>query len=775
MGNIQVPPKYEHSAADAKKTSALSYAEMLKARLSGYLLLLLAGWFIFSYIAVSLFANKRFAAELAQQARELDHTADAVSYNFDRSLSFLTVIPATVADNFNVISTIRLLNKHASWKKDSPEVKRTFLNSNHEVTALELNLVSQKKDLDVDVIWVLSPEGDCIASSNYDQPESFVGISYADRAYFKSAMAGQPGKQYAVGRQTNIPGLFFSAPIFDGGTVIGAVVVKIDIARLAKWFSRFNCFVADTAGVVILSSDKVLEHYALANAPVFQMTPTARDKQYKRKDFPILNINIFDYESLSYPVITLPGSDSSFMMTLGRPGRDGYTVFTYGNIVGAKQLRTLKWQLTLLVFVSGTGLILIVVGIRQYLRDMRKSLIAAEASSRAKGMFLANMSHEIRTPMNGIIGMTELCLATNLDSIQQKYLNAVKVSADNLLSIINDILDFSKIEEGKTELSRIPFSLCATIEQALLSIATLATAKQVEVLFKPSPDIPKVLTGDPDRLRQILLNLVGNAVKFSNGGEVLVSVAPVEVTDMLCRLSFSVVDEGIGISAEKLNKIFEQFEQGDLSTTKTYGGTGLGLAISKDLVELMGGTLSVKSELGKGSTFSFTVPFEIRNTPHSLNVQEPPENNTATTADSSESKILDILVAEDVPINQMLIETILAQYGHAVTLVENGEQAVQAWQAKSGSYDLILMDVQMPVMDGLQATCRIRELEAVSGGHIPIIAMTAYAMKEDMDRCREVGMDDYISKPFHAESILTVLKKVIGSYYHHRHDGVCHE
>jgi signal transduction histidine kinase/CheY-like chemotaxis protein len=436
-------------------------------------------------------------------------------------------------------------------------------------------------------------------------------------------------------------------------------------------------------------------------------------------------------------------------------------VFTYVKAAEPRQLRTLKWQLTLLVFSAGAGLIMIIAGTRRYLRDMRKALIAAEAASHAKGTFLANMSHEIRTPMNGIIGMTELCLRTSLDAKQQQYLNAVKVSADNLLTIINDILDFSKIEEGKIELSRTPFILRLTVEQAMQSVAMQAAEKMVELIYRPSPDIPEALRGDPGRLRQILINLVGNAVKFTDSGRVLVSVSVVEFSENICLLSFSVEDEGIGISAEKLDKIFIPFEQGDLSTTKAYGGTGLGLTITKNFVELMGGSISVKSELGKGSTFTFTIPFEIVTTPESLADLESSEYMSVSDTDSQDNGKLDILVAEDVSINQLLIETILSRHGHTVTLVDNGEQAVQAWQSKNSSFDIIFMDVQMPVMDGLQATCRIRELENERGGHIPVIAMTAYAMKEDMDRCREAGMDDYISKPFHYEDLLTVIKNVI--------------
>jgi signal transduction histidine kinase/CheY-like chemotaxis protein/HPt (histidine-containing phosphotransfer) domain-containing protein len=873
----------------------LIHAGFLKSRSSLILLILLSGWLLVSFIAVSAVSNSRYAADLKQYSAELNKSATAVTYHFERSLSFLHVIPTTVADNIAVVTTLRSLEKQKNWIKSAPKDKRLFLNSRQDVTELNLHLATQKKDMGVDVIWVLAPNGDCIASSNYDSPESFVGISYSDRAYFKSAMAGERGKQYAVGRQTNIPGLFFSAPVYNRDSMIGAIAVKIDTAKLSRWFDRFNCFVTDAEGVIILASDKSLEHHALVDAPVFKMSPEARDKQYKRRDFPVLEIIEFGGQLSSYPAFTLPGSNSTCMLERSKPGKDGYTVFSYEVITKPEQMFNVKWQLTTLVFISGAAIILLFTGTRRYVSSMRESLAIAESANQAKSTFLANMSHEIRTPMNGIIGMTDLCLATEITTEQRKYLDAVKSSADNLLSIINDILDFSKIEVGMTKLDNLPFLLCTTVGQALQSINIRAAEKKLEVLFNPAPDTPDALIGDPGRLRQILINLVGNAIKFTANGQILVIIRKVEEDDTGCLLSFTVQDEGIGIPAEKLNKIFDPFEQADLSTTKSYGGTGLGLSISRNLVELMGGTIRVESEVGKGSSFTFTARFGIQQQSQPvlgamsleghtalivddvainrtllanflekwgiiaslaesgtvamkmldesirretsfdfvlIDVQMPeydgwqlvedirhqpvydsvycilmpsagmrgdsqrcrelrvdgyitkpiiytevhdllcmliasgsslqhPENVPVTRYQVLENRQrLSILVAEDVPINQLLIETVLVRYGNAVTLVETGDEAVKAWQNGANSYDLIFMDVQMPVMDGLQATRMIRELEA-GQKHIPIIAMTAYAMKEDMKKCFEAGMDDYISKPFQPEDILSVINRLV--------------
>jgi PAS domain S-box-containing protein len=400
---------------------------------------------------------------------------------------------------------------------------------------------------------------------------------------------------------------------------------------------------------------------------------------------------------------------------------------------------------------------------KRALAAMRQAVEAAEAASRAKTRFVANISHELRTPMNGILGMTELALDTPLTDEQREYLTMIKSSAESLLGLLNEVLDFSKIEAGKIDLEAVDFCLRDALTLTLKSLGYRARAKGLELLHEVDERVPVYLTGDPGRLKQILVNLVGNAIKFTERGTIMVRVrlhggrptATAGTAPGPCMVHFSVSDTGIGIPADKQAAIFRPFEQADGELNRKYGGTGLGLAIVVWLVELMGGEVWLESEVGKGSTFHVTAVFGIP----ARSVAEPTAPAEPAAPTPAASRTLEILLADDHEVNRKLLVALFARKGHKITTASSGQQALELMERQP--FDLVLMDVQMPGMDGLTVTQAIRAREGAGSRRTPIIALTAHSLEGDRERFLSAGMDGFVSKPFKFHELFAEIARVL--------------
>ncbi|MTI38590.1 PAS domain-containing hybrid sensor histidine kinase/response regulator [Fulvivirga lutimaris] len=482
------------------------------------------------------------------------------------------------------------------------------------------------------------------------------------------------------------------------------------------------------------------------NGNILYHNPSVEDTLGHAPDS-LIGKNFFNYIKPS----TLKSFKSEFKKSISKP-YDESIEFRF--LCKDNSFRYLEFNSINLKHKGGVeGLILDCRDITQRKKDAEELLRA----QKAKEQFLANMSHEIRTPINGISGMVNLLSETNSEKDKKQYLNAIKNSTESLKVIINDILDLSVIESGKLKFEKIGFNIRYQLGAVLDTFLYQSKEKGIELNYSIEPEADKVLLGDPARLNQVLINLISNAVKFTHVGEIRIDVSLLKKKNSLKYIQFRVSDTGVGIPTEKIHHIFDSFTQADASVTRRYGGTGLGLTIVKELIELQNGTIHVESQENQGTVFTFMIPYEEGDT---TDLVHPKSSKKFSETLKHSLKDLRVLLIEDNDINRLYAINILKKWNCIVDGAENGFIGVE--KLKSGEYDIILMDVQMPIMDGYEATRTIRKTFEDTKSKIPIIALTANAIKGDIDKCKAVGMNDYLSKPFHPEALFKVITKYIG-------------
>ena len=626
-------------------------------------------------------------------------------------------------------------------------------------------------------IFVTDAEGSCIFSSN----PGLVGRSYADWQPVQRALGGMfTLEDFDVGKITKKLTAIVAGPVDTGAQIAGALVIICDFPRIVDYgkneageiktslLSPAGVFEAHEDQALMGNDDEVfLELYSQLQAAGRQgerVSYTLRGEDYT---------GFAKVEPLSKWIVISSGRDSEIFDSARKVGFTvfgislaallvvSFVVLRFANgilstllslISYAKRVSEGKFDSRLETTTREDELGVLHNSLERLVGTLQEMIFKTQEVSRMKGEFLANMSHEIRTPINAIMGMAHLALRdTEMSEKQHDYLDKIQIAARSLLGVINDILDISKIEAGKLVLESVPFNIRKLLDDTAAIHQINVNAKSLFLIVDCADDVPDFLVGDPLRIGQVLNNILSNGIKFTERGGVKVGCRLLKTDRGSATIRIDISDTGIGISEEQLAKLFQPFTQADASITRQFGGTGLGLAISRSLLGLMGGSLDVSSEPGIGSTFSLTVPFPI-----AVGVTELLDDGIPTTEDFERLDLQEkvILIAEDNMINQTILEELVSPSKARLILAENGREAVEA--VRRGKVDLILMDMQMPIMDGLQATKAIRQMPEWDG--LPIIAVSANAMKEDREEGLAAGMNGYITKPIEIKQLYETLK-----------------
>ncbi|MBF0177930.1 MAG: response regulator [Magnetococcales bacterium] len=598
------------------------------------------------------------------------------------------------------------------------------------------------------IAYLMNNDGWVLAASNRTTPTSFVGKNYRFRPYFQQAAEGKIGNYFAYGAATGEPGYYASAPVFaeDHKQIHGVAVIKKTLHPGELGFKEIGeVFLLNADGVALLSSSD-----NFTPSPLWPLSPETLKKLEQSKQFGSLVIteHVFDREVRDGDRLTLAHKPHLAGRAALNP--DGWSLLLLKPETSTLVNRMLGISITMLVSLLMLAYYLLLHRETTILSAARRM---AESASQTKSLFLANMSHEIRTPINAIMGMTHLVSQTVLTAQQQHYLFRIDEASRSLLNIINDILDFSKIEAGKMTLESVPFSVDKVADQVAAMMAPRSQEKSLELIVAVDHRIPRLLMGDPLRLGQILLNLVSNAIKFTEQGEVCFEIQLVGSTANDAQVLFQIRDTGIGMTPEQAARLFSAFSQADASTTRRFGGTGLGLAISRHLVEQMGSRMLLTSEPGKGSVFSFQLALPLAK---EENLSEPRVMPSRLVG-------LHILVTDDHPVARRVCRDMLVPFQCQVEEAENGQQAVErVVQAVESTtpFDIVLMDWQMPDLDGLEA---IRRIRATLGQHAPImILVTAYGREDLMSNSAQEGIPHFLMKPVTASTLVEMISRALG-------------